>query len=93
MDLKVFALMTAVTTGLVGGLKKAFPTWVSGKEELLALVIPVAFVIVAKIAGTFHDTDWVDVLLVAVGSGVGSGIAHDKIVDPVIHSKSDGGTK
>lgn len=87
MDIKVFALITAVTTAVVGGVKKAFPVWTSGKEELLAVVLPVTFTIIAKISGLFHETSWVDALLVAVGSGVGSGLAHDYLVDPVIHGK------
>ena len=36
MDAKIFALIIGATTAVVGALKKAFPAWVTGKEELLA---------------------------------------------------------
>lgn len=91
MNVKVLFLIAAATTAIVGALKKAFPGWVSGKEELLAIALPILFVVVCKTSGLYKGTDWVDSLIWAVGGGVGSGLAHDYVVNPVIASKNDAG--
>jgi hypothetical protein len=88
MDIKVFALIMVATTAVVGGLKKSF-AWVSGKEEFLAVVLPVLFTIIAKVAGMFHETDWVAALTWAFGSGLGAGVLHDKFVEPVLQGKQE----
>lgn len=84
IDAKVFALITAGTTGAVGILKKLFPAFVGGKEEALAMVLPIMFTIVAKLAHAFTATSWVDALLFAVGGGIGAGLIHDYVVNPVV---------
>lgn len=93
IDVKMFSLIAAGTLALIGALKKSFPAWVGGKEELLALALPVAFVVIAKLCGGLHGTEWVDALLKAVGAGVASGAAHDYILNPIIKNKAgDAGT-
>lgn len=87
IDAKVFVLIAVATTAVIGGLKKAFPTYIKGKEELIAVAIPVLFTIVGKIAGLFSETNWVDALIFAFGSGVGSGLIHDYAVNPLIKGK------
>ena len=84
VDAKVFALIAAGTTAVVGILKKFFPKWIDGKEEALAQVLPILFTIVAKLAGAFKAAEWVDALLYAVGAGLGAGILHDKLVNPLM---------
>ena len=88
IDATVFALITACTTAAVGTLKKLFPDWVDGKEEGLAQAFPVAFVIIAKLAHAFPGTDWVTAIMMAVGGGVGAGLVHDKIVNPLMKGKA-----
>jgi hypothetical protein len=87
IDAKVFALITGGTTSAIGILKKLFPAWVDGKEEGLAQIFPIAFVIVAKLAHGFEKTDWVSALLFAVGGGLGAGIIHDKLTNPLMKGK------
>lgn len=87
IDAKVFALITLGVTTLVGTLKKLFPTWVDGKEEALATALPVLFVIVAKICHGFEKTGWVDALAWALGGALMAGVAHDKIVNPLMKGK------
>jgi len=87
IDAKVFALITAGTTSAVGILKKLFPVWVEGKEEGLAQVFPIAFVIIAKLSSAFQGTDWVSALLFAVGGGVGAGLIHDYLTNPLMKGK------
>lgn len=88
IDAKVFALITAGTTSAIGILKKLFPTWVAGKEEGLAQAFPILFVIAAKLAHAFEKTDWVSALLIAVGGGVGAGLIHDYLTNPLMKGKS-----
>jgi hypothetical protein len=88
IDVKVLALITAGTTSVIGILKKLFPVWVEGKEEGLAQVFPILFVVVAKLAHAFQGTDWVSALMMAVGGGVGAGLIHDKIVNPLLKGKA-----
>lgn len=87
IDAKVFSLITAGTVAAVGILKRAIPKWVEGKEEFLAAVLPIVFTVAAKTMGAFMATEWVDALLFAIGAGLASGIAHDKILEPVIKYK------
>lgn len=93
IDAKVFALITAGTTGAVGILKKLFPAWVDGKEEALAMIMPILFTIIAKLAHAFAGTSWVDALLFAAGGGVGAGILHDYVVNPVVKGVSSSDKK
>jgi len=88
IDAKVFALITAGTTSAVGILKKLFPAWVDGKEEGLAQAFPIAFVVIAKLAHGFPGTDWVTALMMAIGGGMGAGLIHDKIVNPLMKGKA-----
>ena len=94
IDTKVFALIAAGTTAAIGAVKKFFPKWTDGKEEALAQVLPIFFVIVAKMAHAFKGTDWTDALLIAVGAGLGAGVIHDYALNPVIKGvKTLTGTK
>ena len=88
MSMKVLALISTLTVMLVGALKKAFPKWVGGKEELLSIVLPVIGVLIAKLAGAFHGADWLDAMMAAIGSGLVAGVAHDKIVNPLMAGKN-----
>lgn len=82
IDAKIFTLITGGTTAAVGILKKLFPTWMSGKEEGFAQLLPIVFTVCAKLGGLFKGTEWVDAMLFAVGGGLLAGVAHDKIVNP-----------
>lgn len=82
IDAKVFALIALGTLALVEILKGLFRGWVSGKEAALAMLFPILFVVIGKAAGWFTATDWVAALMWAVGSGVTSGVSHDKLLDP-----------
>lgn len=88
IDAKIFALITAGTTTAIGILKKLFPVWVAGKEEGLAQVFPIVFVVVAKLSHAFQGTDWTSALLIAVGGGLGAGLIHDKLTNPLMKGKA-----
>jgi len=82
IDAKTFLLVMAGTVAAIEVLKAFLAKFISGKETALAIVLPVLFTVGAKLAGFFPATEWVDALLWAVGSGVGGGVAHDKLLDP-----------
>lgn len=84
IDAKVFALISVGTLFAVAVLRKALPKWVVGKEEFLALILPVAFTVAAKALGAFKETDWVNALLWAVGAAMTAGVAYDKIASPTV---------
>lgn len=88
IDAKVFALITAGTTAAIGILKKLFPLWIAGKEEGLAQAFPVLFVIVAKLLHAFQGTDWTTAMLMAVGGGLGAGLIHDKLTNPLMKGRA-----
>lgn len=84
IDAKVFALITAGTLLAIQILKKALPKLIENREEVVALVLPVLFTVIAKAAHAFQATPWVDALLWSVGGGVGSGLAHDYVMNPAM---------
>lgn len=86
IDPKVLAGMAAVTVAVIGALKKAFPKHVKGKEDFIAFVIPILFVIAMKLSGQFAGTEWVDALIWAAATGPVAGLLHDKVVNPVLKS-------
>jgi hypothetical protein len=86
IDVKVFSLITAGTLLAIQILKKALPKLIENREEVVALVLPVLFTVIAKLAHAFHATPWVDALLWSVGGGVGSGLAHDYVMNPAINA-------
>ncbi len=83
IDTKVFTLIALATLAGIEILKGFFPKLISGKEQQLAIVLPILFTVGAKAAGWFHSTDWVNALLWALGDGATAGVAHDKLLDPV----------
>lgn len=89
IDAKVFALIASGTLLAVAALKRGLPSWVTGKEEFLALILPVLFTVVAKVLGAFKATDWVDALVWAVGAALAAGVAHDKITNPVVKYRAE----
>lgn len=91
-QMQVLALVAIVTTAIVGALKKAWPTWVTGKEELLAMVVPILLVPVLKLTHV-ADLSWASIIITVLFSGVGAGVLHDKIVNPLIAGKGSGEPK
>jgi hypothetical protein len=82
IDAKIFGIIIGGTTLVVGILKKLFPKWVDGKEEVLAQVFPIIFTMIAKLAGGFKATGWDEALIFAIGAGLGAGVVHDKLINP-----------
>lgn len=82
IDAKIFAAITLGTLTLIEILKGFFKGWVSGKETQLALLIPILFVVIGKLAGWFSGTDWPTALMWAFAGSATSGVSHDKLLDP-----------
>ena len=89
--MQVLAAVAAFTTAIVGAVKKAFPVWTPGKEELLAIVVPVIVVPILKFAHVV-DLSWANVVVTILFSGVGAGFLHDKFLNGLMRTrKSDVG--
>lgn len=84
IDTQVFALITGGTLFAVGILKKLFPKFMEGKEEVFSLSLPVLFVVAAKLLHAFQSTGWVEALLWAVGGGIGAGLGWDYAAKPIL---------
>lgn len=78
--------LVAATMALVGFLKSKF-SWVDGKEEGLALVLPMLLAAAAKWAGctaAFAMLGWKPMLVGAAVAGLVAQYGHDKLLDPVL---------
>jgi len=72
----------------VGFVKKLWKDWTKGKEIFLAYGLAVAVGAAAKAFGAFGGPDtgaesWVNHVIALVAAGAGSGLIHDKIVNPL----------
>ena len=75
-------------TMAIGFCKKLWPGWVKGKEIFLAYGLAVAAGVAAKALGGFGGLhsgaeSWVNHVIALIGTGAGSGIIHDKIINPL----------
>lgn len=84
MDGTICALVAVGTTFIVGALKQFLPKFRSNKNLVagVAFILPPVLVIAAKVAGEFPESGWKEVLLWALGGGVGTGLINDKVVNP-----------
>ncbi len=82
IDSKVFAAISLATLVFISIFKSLAPTFVKGKEMGLALLLPILFTVGAKCGGFFAATEWLDAIMWALGSGMASGVAHDKLLNP-----------
>ncbi len=84
-SLATYAGIAALTTMLIGAGKKLFGDKVKGKEPLLAIGIPILLGVAAKLTHiSFDSTDWVSHVVALALAGIGSGIIHDKLVNPLL---------
>jgi len=84
IDTQIFALVTAGTLFVVAVLKKLIPKFMEGKEEIFSMLLPVLFVVIAKLLHGFQNTGWVEALLWAIGGGIGAGISWDYAAKPLL---------
>ncbi|MEM3097482.1 MAG: hypothetical protein QXU32_02015 [Nitrososphaerales archaeon] len=84
--LGAFTGLIAATVAIIEFLKKKF-SWVDGKEDLLALVLPVAIAASAKVfncTADFVQGSWSSVLIGSFVAGLIAQYSHDKILNPVL---------
>lgn len=78
-NLTTFAGVAAAVWGVLEGLKSRFK-WVDGIEEYLAVALPVAVVAFMKWQHFgYAGNTWYQALLGALGAGLASQVAHDKL--------------
>jgi hypothetical protein len=84
-SLATYAGLAALTTMLIGAGKKLFGEKLKGKEPLLAIGIPILLGVASKLAHiSFGSTDWVSHIVALALAGLGAGVIHDKVVNPLI---------
>jgi len=88
--------LSLLVVGLVGGLKHLWKAWVAGKEPVLALILTLVIGILAKVGGLYGGPGgenavlaWLVHVLLLVGTALGAGIAHDKLINPIFKGKSE----
>ena len=90
--LSTYAGIAVLTTMVIGFAKKMWPKFVKGKEPFFAIGLPVILGVIGKLAGAgFSEIDWVTHIIALALSGVGSNLIHDKLVNPLIKDKGNGG--
>lgn len=91
-NLTTWAGISVAILAVVGAVKKAFPAWTKGKEPMLAIAIGVTFSVTAKLTGAMDfgtgGQGWIQCVLGGLTTGVGAGIGHDYVVNPVVAAKS-----
>lgn len=87
-DLGTYAGIAALTTLLIGAIKKFWSDWTKGKEPFLAIGIPVLLGVIGKLVSAgFGDVTWANHVVALVLAGIGSGLIHDKVVNPLVKGK------
>lgn len=85
-----YAGLAVLTTIVIGAVKKLWPGFVKGKEALFALGIPIIVGCVVKAVGVgFEEVIWTAHIAALFTAGIGAGLFHDKVVNPVIANKPD----
>ncbi len=84
VDLTTWTGIAATGTALVGLIKRFVPA-IAGKEPLVALAVGMALAALAKVAGLgWGDLTWPELLIAGVTSGIGAGVVHDKVTNPLL---------
>lgn len=88
-DVTSYTGIVLLVVAVVGGLKKMFKTWVSGKEPHLGLAITFLVGIVAKltITGAFAKVDWVNHSVALLIAAAGAKLGHDYFINQIIAGK------
>jgi hypothetical protein len=89
-DLVTYPGLVAAVIAIVGGLKKLFEKWVTGKEPYLGLILSYVLGIAAKltIPGAFVKVHWLVFLVSLLGVAVGAKLGHDYFVNQIVKGKS-----
>jgi hypothetical protein len=87
-DLGTYAGIAALTTIVIGAIKKFWGDWTKGKEPFLAIGIPIILGVIGKLVSAgFGDVSWANHVVALILAGIGSGLIHDKVVNPLMKGK------
>jgi len=92
VNFTTYAGIAAAVWGAVGFLKGLWKEKLNGKEPLVAMGLAVIIGIAAKLLGAFDGPktgaeSWIGHLVALIGAGIGSGLLHDKLGNPVMKGK------
>lgn len=88
-DFASFGGLILIVPMVVGALKKLFPSWIVGKEPMVAVVVTYVVGVAAKltIPGAFGGVGWLGLMIGLLLSSVASMTVHDQLVNKVIKGK------
>lgn len=86
-DLTTWSGVAALALALVSLGKKLLPDLIStgARAQLLALALGVLLAVASKASGLgFLELSWLELVLSGLTAGIGSGVAHDKVLGPLL---------
>lgn len=84
VDLTTFGGIAAATTFLVGLGKSQLPRLFEGREKLFALAIALILTLTSRFSGIgFQSIQWPLLIMSGIAAGIGGGLIHDKVTNPV----------
>lgn len=90
-DMATYFGLSAAVVAAVGGLKKLFSTWMTGKEAHVALALSFIFGIATKlfVPGAYENVHWTVFLLSLILVAAGAKFGHDHVVNEIMTSKKE----
>ena len=93
-DLLSFGGLALIIPMMVGGLKKLWPAWISGKEPALAFLLAYALGFAAKLtmkAVAFPNVSWLGLVVGLFFVALGAAAVHDTFINKVVHREDENG--
>lgn len=89
-DVATYFGLSAAVVGVMGALKKLFPSWIEGKEAHLGLALSYVIGVSTKLfmPGAYEKVHWIPFLLSLLLVAVGAKIGHDHLLNEVIKGQS-----
>lgn len=91
-DLFSFGGLALVIPMMVGGLKKLWPAWISGKEPAIVFILAYGLGLTARVVAkgvAFPNVSWLGMLVGLFFVGLAAAQVHDTFIDKVIHQKDE----
>lgn len=96
-DLWSFGGLALIIPMLIGGLKKLWPSWISGKEPTVSFILTYALGFGSKLTAgqvAFTGVSWMGLVIGLFFVALAAAQVHDTFINKVMHrNSSEGGSK